>query len=122
MLLVQTHVGPSPIEGLGLFATEPIVAGTAVWRFAPGLDLLLDPALADAHGPAFRAFLDRYAYVSHDFPGRLVLSCDHAKFINHSDAPNIEGRELDSLAVRDIAAGEEITCDYRAISVGFAGF
>jgi SET domain-containing protein len=122
MLLVRTHVAPSSIEGLGLFASERIATGTPVWRFAPGLDLLFDAENANLHGVAFREFLDRYAYVSHDFPDRLVISCDHAKFMNHNVSPNVINRGTTSYAACDIAQGDELTCDYRAISLGFDGF
>ncbi|TDR85313.1 SET domain-containing protein [Enterovirga rhinocerotis] len=122
MLLVRTYVAPSLIEGLGLFASERISAGTAVWRFVKGLDLLIEPADADRYGSVFRDFLDRYAYVSHDFPAYLVVSCDHAKFMNHDVRPNVVSRGTTSYAIRDIVEGEELTCDYRSISVGFDGF
>ena len=122
MLLVPTFVAPSPIQGLGLFATEPVAAGMPVWRFAPPFDQLLD--IDDVRGTpaAFRAFFDTYCYVSHDFPDRYVLSCDHAKFINHADMPNIRSEGTTSVATRNIAAGEEITCDYGAALADWPGF
>lgn len=122
MLLVPTRVAPSPVEGLGLFAAEDIAAGTEVWRFEPRFDQLIDIADVRTAPAAFRRFFDTYCYESHDFPGRYVLSCDHAKFINHSDAPNIAARGLSSYATRDIAAGEEITCDYGASLANWPGF
>lgn len=122
MLLVMTRVAPSPIAGLGLFAVEDIAAGQAVWRFQPGFDQLLDIAEVRRMPDAFRRFFDTYCYQSHDFPGRYVLSCDHAKFINHSDAPNLVSRGTTSVAARAVAIGEEITCDYGAALNGWPGF
>lgn len=52
MLLIPVRAGPRPIHGLGAFVLERIAAGTVVWRFTPGFDLDLDPALLDAQGRA----------------------------------------------------------------------
>lgn len=122
MLLVSTCVAPSPVQGLGLFAADRIIAGTPVWRFTPPFDQLLDIADVRSTPAAFRAFFDTYCYESHDFPGRYVLSCDHAKFINHSERPNIASERTTSHATRDIAAGDEITCDYGASLANWPGF
>lgn len=122
MLLVPTYVAASAIEGLGLFAAGPIAAGAPLWRYEPGFDLLIPLDQLETLPEAFRGYLDRYAYESPDFPGRLVLSCDHAKFLNHSDDPNAGGRGLLTHARRAIAAGEEITCDYRECCADWPGF
>ena len=51
--------------------------------------------------------------------GGRVLSGDHTCFMNHAPDPNT-GAPSDStppnviVALRDIAAGEELTCDYWA--------
>lgn len=116
MLLVPTRVGPSAIHGLGLFARAPIAAGTEVWRFTPGLDLDLDPAVVGAQPPLLRERLLHYGYVDPRL-GRFILCCDDARFINHSDAPNLapdrrRDRHGVDVALRDIAAGEELTIDY----------
>lgn len=39
MLLVPTYVAPSAIQGLGVFAAEPVTEGAPIWRFEPGIDL-----------------------------------------------------------------------------------
>ena len=122
MLLVRTRVGPSSIHGIGVFAAEPVAAGREVWRFAPGLDLVIPAAEVEAAPAAFRAYLDTYAYRSHDVADGVVLSCDHAKFLNHSEAANTAIAPFVTRAARDIAEGEEITCDYRACCVDWAGF
>ena len=48
-----------------------------------------------------------------------MLSGDHACFINHSDTPNTGAAvnpalPVTTVALRDIQAGEEITCNYWA--------
>ena len=42
--------------------------------------------------------------------------------MNHSPDPNVVGRDLSSFAAREVAAGEELTCDYRAVCLGWSGF
>lgn len=119
MLLVPVRVDRSGIHGLGVFAVGPIATGTPVWRFTPGFDLDLDPAVLDAQPPLFRARLLHYGYIDPRL-GRYILCCDDARFLNHSDQPNLcadftgERYGVD-IAVRDIAAGEELTVDYGSV-------
>lgn len=122
MLLVRTHVAPSAIHGLGVFVDEHVAAGQPVWRFAPGLDLVIPFGTVEGLPEAFRDFLKVYAYESAECPGGIVLSCDNAKYLNHSEIPNCESSGPLNRALRDIAAGEEITCDYRACVSGWTGF
>ena len=122
MFLIRVALGPSRIHGLGVMAGEAAASGTILWRFEPGIDLVLPRERLDGLPEAFRAYLDHYAYPSPEFPGSLVLSGDHAKFMNHSDDPNTAIRGRETLARRDIAAGDEITCDYRLFVDGWTGF
>ena len=39
MLLVKTKIGPSEIDGIGLFADQFIPRGTLVWELVPALDI-----------------------------------------------------------------------------------
>lgn len=122
MLLVPTYVAASPLEGVGTFAARAIARGEPVWAFARGIDLLIPDADLVGLPEAFRAFLDRYAYRSSDVPGGLILPCDHARFLNHSENPNIESKGLRTHALRDIAEGDELLCDYRQVAEGWSGF
>jgi SET domain-containing protein len=119
MLLVRVHIKPSKIHGLGAFAVDAIARGTAVWRFTPRFDLDLDPALLDAQPRHFRERLLHYGYIDARL-SRFILCCDDARFINHSDTPNLlsdfdRDRYGVDIAGRDIVAGEEITIDYRLV-------
>ncbi len=59
------------------------------------------------------ARLDMWGHLLAD--GRLLVPCAGAHLMNHSCAANVLDFGLDfGLAVRDIAAGEEVTCDYGA--------
>lgn len=123
MLLIRTRVGPSSIHGLGLFSTTPIPRGTPIWRLEPGFDQRLAPEQVDAlPGPACDHV---HWFAWWDCDRRVwVLSGDHACFMNHADVPNtgVAGGAPDgvTVALRDLAAGEELTCDYWAFD-GKAG-
>lgn len=119
MLLVPTHVAPSAIEGLGLFATQPIAKGTTIWRFDPLLDLVFPEGHLASAPPATQDFLRKYGYVQRGTAGYRVLDGDNGRFMNHSDQANTDNRGEASFATRDIAAGEEITCDYAEFVEGF---
>lgn len=113
MLLVRTYVAASAIEGVGVFAAEPIRAGTSIWRLEPGFDRLVAQADYEAAAPVLRELLDRYAYPSPDQPGFIVYEVDNGRFMNHAAEPNTDfSVPTGGTARRDIAAGEELTCDY----------
>lgn len=121
MFIVQTYVAPSDIHGNGVFAGEDIAEGQAIWRFARGLDLVVPLEVIAAAPKAFQDYMEMYAYHSPQVEGGMVLSCDHAKFLNHSGNANtlIDGET--TFARQAIAKGEEITCDYRVCVAGFTG-
>jgi len=116
MLLVPTRIGPSTIHGIGVFAVAPIAKGTAVWRFAKGLDMEFSPDIVPTLPAHVQEFFSHYGYLDRSVK-RIVLCFDDARFVNHSDAPNVatdyaqDPYGLD-VALRDIAAGEELTMDY----------
>lgn len=122
MLLVRTRLEPSSIHGVGVFAAEAIATGEEIWRFAPGLDLVIPFAQLSTLPEAFQAYLATYAYHSRDVADGMILSCDHAKFLNHSEMPNTVIAPLVTRAGCDIAAGEEITCSYRDCCNEWEGF
>lgn len=123
MLLVPTYLAESPIHGLGVFAGRDIAAGELLWAFHPRVDLLVPEAWLTSLPAALVAHLETYAYRDPAFPGHLVYSADNAKFLNHADDANADNSTPRSVARRPIAAGEEITCDYRELegAVVFAG-
>ena len=113
MLLVNTYVGKSEIEGVGVFAAEPIARGTRLWRFDDEFDRLVPVEKYRSAEPLVKQLFDRYAYPSPDKPGFIVYETDNGRFMNHSDHPNSDfSDEGGARATRDIAAGEEITCNY----------
>lgn len=120
MLLVPSYVAPSEIEGVGVFAAEPIARGTLIWRLDPSFDRLVrSEALAGLPG-IFQNFAERYGYPYPHDPTVLVIELDNGRFMNHSQGPNTCFTDPDSgYALRAIAAGEEITCDYSEFDPSF---
>ena len=60
-----------------------------------------------------KTYLDRYCYPRRSDPRFIVFEADDARYMNHADDPNFGFlSENEAVALRDIAAGEEITCDY----------
>ncbi len=112
MFLVPTIVRPSHAHGVGVFTSEAIRGGTVLWEFTEEVDLRLPPdSFRDVPEP-LRSKLRAYCYEEPD--GTLVLCGDNAKFMNHSFDPNCDDVEGPyTIAKHDIAAGEELTCDYR---------
>lgn len=123
MLLVETCVARStiPAAGLGLFAKVDIPAGTVLWRFDQMVDHLVPVAEALARAkadPTFRALVPRCAYIGHSDHRHYIWHGDDGRFFNHADDPNCAVLADEStVALRDIAAGEELFCDYNAFAV-----
>lgn len=116
MTLLETRVQPSRIHGMGLFTVRAAPRGTPIWRFEPGFDHDFSPAQFAALPPLARQHTRWFCFVSR-LDGHVILSGDHACFINHSPAPNtgaLPGATppVVTVALRDLAAGEELTCNY----------
>lgn len=96
--------------GHGVRATRRIPRGTLTWVLC-ALDRVLSRADVDALGPLYRPFVDRYAYVDH--LDRQILCWDAGRHVNHHCDANSRALGLEAqIAIRDIEAGEELTCDY----------
>ena len=119
MLLVRTSLSPSPIHGSGLFAAEDIAKGSDMWQFQEGFDLEKSLAEVDALPAVAKDWFKRCGHLDHHF-NQWILSFDDARFINHSEDPNMRpdyNRHKCAVGVasRNIAKGEEITINYREI-------
>jgi len=98
----------SSIEGLGIFAARRIRAGERIRRVNVVREITPDFPLREELG-------ERADHC--DYPdGKVVLLGSPDRYINHSCDPNAyvlyEGERCFFVARRDLAAGEEITCDY----------
>jgi SET domain-containing protein len=123
MLLVSTYVAQSSIQGLGVFASEPISRGQLFWGLNPKFDIFVDEREIELYPPHMRDYISRYSYPHLEIAGVVVLDSDNGKYMNHSLTPNTDFRVFDKgYALTDIAAGEEITCNYYEFDPGFVGF
>lgn len=118
MMMVPTRVAPSAIHGLGLFATEFIAKGTPIWRFEVGFDREFSPEQFAALPRPAQTHVRWFAYFD-SARDAWVLSGDHTCFMNHFAIPNTGApanakAPVTTIALQDIAAGEELTCDYFA--------
>ena len=120
MLLVETFVGPSKIEGVGAFAVQRIRKGTLIWEYRPKFDLSISRKELEAYPLSIRSLMTRYAYPHHDEEGVLIIESDNGRFMNHSDTPNTDFRpQIAAYALVDIEPGAELTCDYREFDPNF---
>ena len=115
MFLISTFIAPSAIEGVGVFAAEAVNSGRIISRFDPAFDRLIPTKEYMAAPPYLKSLLDRYAFPHPQRPEFIVYEVDNSRFMNHSLDPNTDYSDFAAgLALRDIAPGEELTCDYNA--------
>jgi len=119
MLLIPVHIGPSKIHGLGCFTDIDIKKGETVWVYDERIDLRIPKADVLAFPKPIQDYLNMYAYEEvYNGAHVMVLCGDHSKHMNHSGDPNLlEGEGGTNVAGRDIAAGEELTCDYTSFDL-----
>lgn len=113
--MVKTKLGLSPISGIGLFANEAIKKDQIVWQFNPLIDVLLSKDEMNSLSISSKEQFLNYAYLDITI-GKYLLCGDDARFFNHSDEPNCYDSNINpevTIANKDIAIGEEITCNYK---------
>lgn len=120
MFVIATYIDKSGIEGVGVFTAEAIREGQTISRFEPEFDRLVPTAEYLKAPPHLKSLLDRYAFPHPELPDFIVYEVDNSRFMNHSDAPNTDYSNFAAgRALRDIAPGEELTCDYNGFFTGY---
>ncbi len=101
--------------GLGVFASADIPRGTIIYVRDP-LELRLDPRGFNALDFVQKAAIEKYSYL--DAEGNMIVSWDHAKYMNHSCESNTIATAYGfEIAIRDIKAGEELTTEYGVLNI-----
>jgi len=112
----KVEVKESMIKGKGVFATRPIATGKVILRIDDSVVIRPDdPAL----GKLIGSEPDPCDYLP---DGTVILMQSPERYINHGCDPNVYIYTLEKdrfiLAMRDIAAGEELLFDYAIDVVG----
>ena len=106
--MTDVEVKPSLIEGKGVFAARPLHSGERIRRVNVIREVTPESPLREELGE----LLDHCSYPD----GKVVLWGAPDRYVNHSCDPNAwvlyEGDACYLVARRDVAAGEELTCDY----------
>lgn len=123
MLTVKTHIAPSTIHGIGIFADEFIPKGKIVWVFHPHVDLALTEEMILELDPPCREQVRKYSYF--DGPSQKFILCgDDARHFNHAEDPNCDDHDTQvahvTVAARDIQEGEELTCNYSVFDARYS--
>lgn len=113
----KIEVRDSPIEGKGLFAKQPFKKGER-FKVTEGEHPFV--IMTDAEFEVYKRTHDHWDAMAlgngkHKV-GTLTRAEDPSNYGNHSCDPNIAPDGDSSIALRDIAVGEEITADYAQFS------
>ena len=117
MMMVDTELKPSLIHGLGVFLLVPLKKGDLVWRFDSRIDRIYSEAEVASLPPHAQEYLRIYS-TWHAHTGLYVLCGDNGRFFNHAAVPSTVSNAIsfgEDRAIRDLAAGDELTSDYATI-------
>ena len=113
-MFISTEVRPSTIFGQGLFATQPVKKGTIVCCFTSGARIITE----EQYLQGIRDETHEIVRTGTRYAGKyFTVGNEHQPytFLNHSFEPNLLCHCGVVLALRDLAAGEELTLDYRTL-------
>jgi len=117
MMMVETELRPSSIQGLGVFLLHPVRKGDLIWRFDGRIDRVYSEAEIASLPQHVQRFLRTYS-TWHEQTQLYVLCGDNGRFFNHSDRPSTISNAIsfgEDHAARDLDRGEELTSDYATI-------
>jgi len=122
---IYCRIQRSPIHGIGVFAVRDIPKGTNPFVTYMDFDTIAVPKkeiMENEKIPAAVKEMVKAFYVIQNgniyCDARSFNEINIAYFLNHSDTPNLDVKEMNEESVftanRDIAPGEELTADYSA--------
>jgi hypothetical protein len=117
MMMVDTELRPSSIHGLGVFLLEPVRKGDLIWRFDARIDRVYSLDEVASLPEHVQRYLRTYS-TWNEAAGLYVLCGDNGRFFNHAEDPTTLSNAIsfgEDHAIRDLAAGEELTSDYTTI-------
>ena len=117
MLMVDTELRTSRIQGIGVFLLEDVRKGQLIWRYDSRVDrIYCERELASLPERAQR-FIRIYSTL-HEGTKLRLLCGDNGRHFNHSPSPNTTSLGVtfgDDIAAADLEAGTEMTSDYSEI-------
>ena len=115
MLVVRTYLDKAGAKGIGLFAAELVPKGKVWWKDDRTFNKVICRREMEACKlPILLNFIETYGCQTDK--GDWIVCVDNGRFVNHSNDPNTAADASgDWIATRDIAAGDEITSDYREL-------
>ena len=104
----KLYIAESSIHGMGLFSSEPILAGDIVFTFG-GVLAKLEDRYSGKYLPSTFAGIAEEIVICEDSYGQK----DFSDYINHSCEPNLGMDDcLTVVAISDILPDTELTYDY----------
>ena len=108
----RIQVRRSGVHGKGVFAVAPIAAGERVIEYVGEVITWKEALRRHPHDPA-QPNHTFYFHIDDEHVIDAGVGGNAARWINHACDPNAMRSGVKVFAWRDIAAGEEITIDYR---------
>ena len=108
MLLIDTYLDKSKIQGVGVFAKENVTKGQQIKKVRPEFEMRFDKKNLPQMPLALANFIQTHSW--EDDKDIYVMGIDNEKYMNHSTDPNVNA---EGIALKDIKIGDEITIDFR---------
>ncbi len=109
MMLIDTYLDKSKIQGVGVFAKENIKKGEKIKEVRPEFEIEFNSDNLPKMPLALAKFIDTHSYERELGSKILVMGIDNEKYLNHSDDPSVDD---EGYALKDIKIGDEITINY----------